>query len=397
MIRKSLLLLFFLVQTIAYAFAFSSIEGHWEGTLEFRGTDLDIQLDIKISGIEVSGFSHLSYPNKKAQASFEFHGYIHEKQLFITEKEQLSGLDVEWCLKEMKLGYSSEDYFAFLQGNWRSAKCGTGNLKMKRKKIKPIPYRPDFTPLIDGTYSGHLSQSDRDYGFYFQMTFHPLTAYSGNGISHIVSEEAGGSAYHLFNYQIDSITSILEFTEEKVIYKTITDWIWCLKQADLSLENRDTYQALTGSWSGELETSGACAPGTLELEQYPEEELEVEDLPYENLTSREADAAKIIETTASKLKLRIWDNNVVDGDVVSLYLNDDKILENCRINKYKRPLSIELKNKNNYLILHAENLGKVSPNTTAIEISDDEKSKIFVLSSDFKKSGAIVIKKIDDF
>lgn len=92
-----------------------------------------------------------------------------------------------------------------------------------------------------------------------------------------------------------------------------------------------------------------------------------------------------------KITIQIWDNNKEDGDVVSLKLNNDWILTNFPLKKEKHTIQLSLKKQVNTLLLFAENLGSIPPNTAAISINDNVLVKTFILNSDMKSSEAIKI------
>ncbi len=54
-----------------------------------------------------------------------------------------------------------------------------------------------------------------------------------------------------------------------------------------------------------------------------------------------------------------------------------------------------LRKENNLLILHAEDLGAIIPNTVAVSIYDGSKEEIIILSSNLNVSGAILIRQFD--
>ncbi|MBK9328299.1 MAG: hypothetical protein IPM95_03075 [Sphingobacteriales bacterium] len=100
-------------------------------------------------------------------------------------------------------------------------------------------------------------------------------------------------------------------------------------------------------------------------------------------------AEKECTVKSEKVSLQIWDNNQEDGDIVSLKLNENWILMNYQLKKEKLSVPVELKTKNNLLLLFAENLGKIPPNTAAISVDDNDTTKTFILNSDMRKSETV--------
>ena len=89
--------------------------------------------------------------------------------------------------------------------------------------------------------------------------------------------------------------------------------------------------------------------------------------------------------------LQIWDNNKEDGDIISLKFNDTWILTNFQLKKEKYKIPIKLTQNDNQLLLFAENLGSIPPNTAAVSIDDNDLVRTFILNSDMSKSETVKI------
>jgi hypothetical protein len=83
---------------------------------------------------------------------------------------------------------------------------------------------------------------------------------------------------------------------------------------------------------------------------------------------------KTIEVTSGKLQIGLSDDEVVDGDVVSLWINDKKVVPRVELVHVPKVFSIELSPGVNYITVHAEEFGMAAVNTTGIVI-DDGKTK----------------------
>lgn len=93
-----------------------------------------------------------------------------------------------------------------------------------------------------------------------------------------------------------------------------------------------------------------------------------------------------------EITVKIWDHGRQDGDIVSIYLNGNSVVNQHYLTYWKREFKIVLEtNKSNDLFLYAHNLGNSPPNTVAIEISDGNKSENIVLNSDLKSCEAVMI------
>ncbi len=109
-----------------------------------------------------------------------------------------------------------------------------------------------------------------------------------------------------------------------------------------------------------------------------------------HLNGRKYKVQQTMNVEDNTVKIQVYDKNRVDGDIVSIYLNGELIVENFQVTKEKKEFSLSLQNGSNVLVMYAINLGKIPPNTAAIAISQgDKRPKITTLVSDFKESGAL--------
>ncbi len=95
---------------------------------------------------------------------------------------------------------------------------------------------------------------------------------------------------------------------------------------------------------------------------------------------------------APNLNITVWDNKIMDGDVISLYINDSLVLENYSLDTIPMEIPVYVaQGEKTYLTLHAHNLGTVPPNTADIKISDGTKEYQIELKSDFQGSSVAEI------
>lgn len=47
------------------------------------------------------------------------------------------------------------------------------------------------------------------------------------------------------------------------------------------------------------------------------------------------------------------------------------------------------------MVLHADDLGDISPNTVAVSIDDGQREQVIIVSSNLAESGALMIRKIE--
>ncbi|HNW70253.1 MAG TPA: hypothetical protein PKI01_07620 [Bacteroidales bacterium] len=92
--------------------------------------------------------------------------------------------------------------------------------------------------------------------------------------------------------------------------------------------------------------------------------------------------------------LRAWDNGNIDGDVITLVVNDHVILSNYTLDgiSNKKELDVKLDNNGyNYILLFVNNEGSELSCTAALTIDDGTGEQDLVLSSDLTYCGAMSI------
>jgi len=91
------------------------------------------------------------------------------------------------------------------------------------------------------------------------------------------------------------------------------------------------------------------------------------------------------------ITISIWDNSKIDNDVISIKVNDEWIVKYLEAKQEKVKFKYFLTQQENYIILRADNIGEIPPNTTAVNINDGTNSQTIVLNSDLGMSEAIRI------
>ena len=381
------------------------LTGQWEGILQQDGREDQFFYLLRISqdGKSISGNSFSRAESTNSEAYFSISGVWNGKELILQEIEQTKPKEPRWCLKYATLRLSDEGGVPKLEGKWKASGCTPGTLVLRKKEPGQDHFVEEEQPFTTaGKWTGHLAQSDREYGFFFEMVLDETKS----GKSYIVSEDNGGSAFHNLEWTFMELGEdrYFQFVESEVAERTDEKWKWCIKSGELQLRREAHQYVLEGSWKGYIEgfdmESGPCASGTVYLEkpiltQKIKQEAAKEFDPYQHESKRSVKVSRVIEVQNATIRVRVWDNGTVDGDVVTLFLNGDQLLENYRVSKRKWSKPIKLNQENNFLILHAEDLGDISPNTVAVSIDDGVEDHIIILSSNLRESGAILIKQFN--
>jgi hypothetical protein len=116
-------------------------------------------------------------------------------------------------------------------------------------------------------------------------------------------------------------------------------------------------------------------------------------LPY---NQRQQKIIQTLSISGDSLVLSFYDNGVVDGDVISAYLNDQNIISNVRLTGVAAKKTVYLSTINSdsiQLILVAENLGSLPPNTGLLVVQDGNNRYQVTFSADLQTNAAIVFRK----
>ncbi|MFT5167807.1 MAG: hypothetical protein ACI8P3_003045 [Saprospiraceae bacterium] len=108
--------------------------------------------------------------------------------------------------------------------------------------------------------------------------------------------------------------------------------------------------------------------------------------------NRQVNYTQTLDLASPDIVIKVWDDNKEDGDIISLQVNNEWVLKNFILENKPSKFGYRLKKGDNYLMLHAVNLGKMPPNTAALSIHDGIKEHKLTLSSNFKESEAILLR-----
>jgi len=106
---------------------------------------------------------------------------------------------------------------------------------------------------------------------------------------------------------------------------------------------------------------------------------------------RNSELIKTIEIDSTSFTVALYDNGEIDGDSISLFFNGKLLLSHkLLIDKPLRlTLDVDPKHDVNELIMYAENLGTIPPNTALMVVNDGDNRYEVRISSDLQKSGVI--------
>lgn len=107
---------------------------------------------------------------------------------------------------------------------------------------------------------------------------------------------------------------------------------------------------------------------------------------------------KHVETGVGEIQLDVYDNGEIDGDTVSIYHNNKLIVSRQRLSQ--QPITFRLQvNKaqpHHELVMVANNLGSIPPNTSLMIVTSKEKRYQVFISSSEQQNARLVIELKED-
>jgi hypothetical protein len=273
-----------------------------------------------------------------------------------------------------------------------------------------------FSQNVDGHWYGvGIVQAPRDYNNYMSEM---ILKQKGKTVSGTLNYYFKDSLIKVvINGSFDEETHRLRIKPFSMIYylsPNARNSIDCNMSGDFVLLASKTESVLSGSLVSDAQHRRTTPPinfrfkrsnDTTELALEDEPEKIKKDTPIaiatppdqtvEIFTQRSKVFTKEIEVVNASLRLEIYDNGEIDGDQVSLYLNNKRILQNSKLTHRAIRITIELDPALEYneLSMFAENLGTIPPNTAALVLYDGTTRYETLLTSDLSKSATLRLKK----
>ena len=186
-------------------------------------------------------------------------------------------------------------------------------------------------------------------------------------------------------------------TNRTRLYKSITGKIYLHKKVEykntLIYHKLDSLQLLSSlSFIPKKNYGHATAWVTYSKRSNPEKTLQ----PAAALASRKIETIQTVNIKSDSLLLTFYDDGEVDGDTVSVLLNGKVIIPMLRLTAKGISKTIYLTPEMGdslVLIMYAENLGSIPPNTGLLVVHDGEKVYEIRFTGDLQRNSAIVLKR----
>jgi hypothetical protein len=216
-----------------------------------------------------------------------------------------------------------------------------------------------------------------------------------------------GTAYH-FSDSLNFVRENFEGVYKKdsnlvsiqeigiITFKMKDDCVPCVKKYSLSYHkgggNVVAEEQLRGSWSGKaLDGKTVCDPGTIVLTRFEKATFKPDLKLPPTLTGRTAELVKEIKVDTGNIRIDFYDNGQIDGDTISVYVNNMPSVSNRRLSTKPVSLSVrvDLKRTEQEVIMVGENMGSIPPNTALMIVYAGEKRYQLYLTADDKKNAMV--------
>jgi hypothetical protein len=203
-----------------------------------------------------------------------------------------------------------------------------------------------------------------------------------------------------FTGRYNPTTKRLVIIENAVVqFNVPNNCIPCIKTYDLNWVLTDK-QSLDGDWKGhEMGNSNVCPPGKIHLNKeavsvFPVDVFQNDTLAKLqkslNIQQREKELVKTVEIDTSEIKIELYDNAEIDGDTVTVFLNNTLLLYKKMLTNKPLVLNFTAFPNTDYeFMMYADNLGRIPPNTSLMIITAGTKRYEMRISSSEQKSAVV--------
>jgi len=112
----------------------------------------------------------------------------------------------------------------------------------------------------------------------------------------------------------------------------------------------------------------------------------------DTIGGREVEVSEVVKVKTRTIKVKIWDSQIEDGDIISIYIDDKKVVDKLYLRIKPTEFTFELPPGNeHYLTVYADSFGKSEPNTASVIIFDGSKEQVIDLVAGRKKQESVKI------
>jgi hypothetical protein len=112
------------------------------------------------------------------------------------------------------------------------------------------------------------------------------------------------------------------------------------------------------------------------------------------LANRTNELVKTITVNSTEVTVDLYDNGTIDNDTVSVYLDKKLVVSKQRLTERAITVKLKLDEENDYheLVMVAENLGEIPPNTSLMVVKAGDKQYEVRITSNEQKNAVVIFK-----
>ncbi len=380
-VLQLLLLTFFTSSLCAQNFT-----GQWKGEFIDKSTSFtgwggdrcEYILEIECTGTKVTGYSYTYFSDggKRYYTICKLSGTLNKasKTIEVKEMERTKTnvpLTIRNCFQIHRLSYSQQDDDQMLEGTWvpvpnQEGDCGFGTTVLSRRVLQKNP------AYLNNTTTKTVPKKTTPFAVPKpEKTSSPVVKNSPQNKTTPPVEK---------NQSKKTTAPVVKTQPKKTpapMVKTETK-----KSTEPSVAKTET----GNNTNAKTATADIIKPDPPSIKT--DAEKKTAGPSYEN---RNHDLLKTIEIDNSSFTVDLYDNGDIDGDSISLFFNGQLLLSHKRLSDkaLRLKLDVDANRDVNELIMYAENLGTIPPNTALMVVNDGDNRYEVRISSDLKKSGAI--------
>ncbi|MFT3947059.1 MAG: hypothetical protein QM763_08815 [Agriterribacter sp.] len=356
-----------------------NLSGQWRGSFNSVGnvvaadgnTEYVLELDIRGSEITGYSYSYFNYPGKKYYVICRLEGKYDaaSKSVVVNEEERIKGnTPVGWgdCLQTHILTFMKQGSTEKLVGRWRAYNvpgsningCGPGTTELERKMLTKVA-PPKAAPLVKNA------------------TKDPGTK---------ITPKTNTTSSNPKTTPKTSAPPVVKNTTPRVNKPAV-------KATPAKKDTTKTGKLIAGNQQNTTNVPEKIAKDS--AAKTSKANILTPAIP--GFERRTKNVLKTIEVPSfnEEIKVDFYDNGEIDGDTISVFFNNQLVLSGKRLTD--KPLTLHLKldpdKEDNELVMYADNLGSIPPNTALMIATIEGKRYEVYITSTEKSSGTIRFRK----
>ncbi len=379
------------------------LSGQWTGGFVSVGDPFsgktEYVLEIDVKGNEVTGYSYTYFNivGKRCYVICRLQGSYDKdsKSLVITEVEKVKSNtppDFRDMFQTHELTYFKSGESETLRGKWKPARIKDGNdngstelerkalVKVVPKKTEP-PVAQKTTPSTKTTTGTKTNVTKPGSG-----TSKPPVAKTNTPPSNKGTVKTTSPTTAKTNPPKSATT-----TAKPAAPKTVPP---------ATTRSGNTSTAKSGS-PATIDNKNVQKPATIDNNlpstEKPKAPSTINSPTNSKIEKRSKQIIKVIEVESKTFRVDMYDNGQIDGDTISLFFNGKLMVSRQRLstNPIRLNITIDPDRNDNELVMYADNLGSIPPNTALMVVTVGDKRYEVNISSSEQTSGTVRFKLIE--